>query len=179
MEFTACQKEALFQQYDKLVWHIVYRFGRRMHGGYQNKEDLHGECWVVLYKHLRNCKTQEEMQKIPIRDMINAMCRYVLGEQTVSYPKRTTNFRAVIDSAEAKADLSDDADTRDPIGNVIDRISFTEYFDTLSPTEQQIITMKLGAFRNREIARALVLSDVDITRTLKRLRKKYIAQSAA
>ncbi len=183
MEFTACQKEALFQQYDKLVWQVVHRFSRRMHGGYHNKEDLHSECWVVLYQYLSACQTPEEMQKTPIRDMINAMCVYTLGEQAVSYPKRTTNFKAVIDSANGKADVLeghvDDASTRDPIGDAIDRIAFNEYVSTLSPTEQRIVSMKLGAYRNREIAKALGLSDVEMTRTLQRILKRYTAQQAA
>ena len=183
MELTAYQEEALVRQYDKVVWQTVHRFSRRMHGGYKNKEDLHSECMIVLIRHFRSCKTMEQIPKIPIRDMVHAMCNYVLGEQAVAYPKRTSDFKRVIDAADAKVEFTEGhlekSFYQDSISDSVERISFGEYVGTLSPQDQKIIAMKLRNYKNREIAEMLGMTDVMITRSLQRLRKYYEAYMAA
>ncbi len=183
MELTAYQEEALVRQYDKVVWQTVHRFSRKMNGGYKNKEDLHSECMIVLIQHFRSCESMEQIRKIPFRDMIHAMCNYVLGEQAVAYPKRTTNFKHVIDAADAKVEFTEGhlekSFRQDPIGDSVDRIAFGEYVDTLSPQDQKIIAMKLRNYKNREIAETLGMTDVMVTRSLRRLLKRYEVYRAA
>ena len=51
------------------------------------------------------------------------------------------------------------------------------YFN-LSAQDRRIIQMKLEGKRNREVAQAFGVTDVVITRTLKRLRKNYPLEAA-
>lgn len=182
MTLTQREEEELIQQYDKLIWSVVHRFKRRKNDGYQNKDDLHSECVIVFIKHIRACKTMEEVKKIPFRDMINAMCQYVLGEQALTYPKRTSNFRHVMESVPGKADLSEvDLDAsciHASLNDALDMVAFRDFFGTLSADDQKIIRMKLDGRRNRDIADSLGVSDVAMTRALKKLLRLYWLQAA-
>lgn len=182
MELTTYQEEQLIQQYDRLLWSVVHRFKRRKHDGYQNKEDLHSECVLVFLKHIRSCETMDDVQKVPIRDMINAMCRFVLGEQALSYPRRTSNFRQVMESAPSKVDYTEvekeETLRYEPLNDVLDEIAFKNFYATLSPMEQKIVVKKLEGYRNREIARDLGVTDVVMTRAIQRLRKIYQLRAA-
>ena len=182
MKLTSYQEEQLIQQYDRLLWSVVHRFKRRHYQGYDNKEDLHSECVLVFVRHIRSCETMDEVQKVPIRDMINAMCRFTLGEQALTYPQRTTNFSEVMETAAHKIDYSavdmDEKKRFEPIGNALDEIAFRDFFRGLSAVDRKIVKMKLDGMRNCEVARDLGVTDVIITRTLKRLRKSYMDYAA-
>lgn len=183
MNLTAYQEEQLIRQYDRLLWSIVHRFKRRKHDdGYQNKEDLHSECVLVFLKHIRSCETMDEVRKIPIRNMTHAMCQFVLGEQALSYPKRTSNFRKVMESVARKVDYTqvekNESLRCDPLSDTLDEIAFKDFYLALAPVEQKIIVKKLEGCRNREIARDLGVTDVIMTRAMKKLRKFYEIQAA-
>lgn len=182
MVLTAYQEEQLMRQYDKLLWRVVHRFKRKMHGGYNNEEDLHSECAIVFLKHIRSCETMDEIKKVPILSMVNAMCKYVLGEQVVSYPRRTSNFRHVMENVVGKADLSEidksENNHYDPIGDALDMVAFRDFFFGLPPVDQDIIIAKLKGRKNREIARDLDVTDVVMTRAIQKLRKFYLLRAA-
>lgn len=182
MELTAAQEEQLINQYDKLLWSIVYRFKRRKGNEYRNDEDLHSECVIVFLRHIRSCDNMEDVRKVPIRDMINAMCYFVLGEQAVAYPKRTADFRRVMENAVRKVDYSAVDSYKDtwcePFGDLIDRITFREFLQSLSDKDREIVIMKLQGVRNGKIARKFGVSDATMTRMIKRLKEIYVAHAA-
>ena len=182
MKLTSQQEEQLMQQYDRLLWSVVHRFKRKMHSGYNNKEDLHSECAMVFLNHIRSCETMDDIQKVPILNMINAMCRFVLGEQALSYPRRTSNFRQVMETVASKVDYAevdrDENKRYEPINDALDVVAFKDFFVGLSPVDQKIITMKLEGRKNREIARDLGVTDVMMTRAIQRLRKFYGLRAA-
>lgn len=182
MNLTAYQEEQLLQKNDRLLWSVVHRFKSKHYNGYDNMEDLHSECVLVYLKHIRSCETMDDIKKVPILDMINAMCRYVLGEQALSYPPRTTNFRQVMESAASKVDyveLDRDENLRsEPLNDTLDEIAFKDFYAALPPMEQKIVAMKLDGHRNREVARDLGVTDVEITRALQKIRKLYRLQAA-
>ena len=177
MKLDAYQEEQLIEKYDRLLWSIVHKFKRKMRKGFNNEEDLHSECVLVLIQHIRSCNTMDEIKKIPVLTMTNAMCRYVLGEQILSYPRRTANFHNVMNKVNSKADYADvdkDESKRcDPTNDVIDGIDFKDFVNHLSQDDKKIIVMKLRGHTNREIANDLNVSDVAMTRAIKKLRKFY------
>ena len=177
MKLDAYQEEQLIEKYDRLLWSIVHKFKRKMRKGFNNEDDLHSECVLVLIQHIRSCNTMDEIKKIPVLTMTNAMCRYVLGEQVLSYPRRTSNFKNVMERMNGKVDYAEvDKDKTkgyDPTNDAIDLIAFRDFFMNLSPTDQKIIVMKLKSHTNREIANDLNVSDVAMTRAIKKLRKFY------
>lgn len=182
MKLSSAQEECFLARYDKLIWKIVHEFRARNCHGYDNKEDLHSECVIVLIKHIRKSQSFDELMRIPVRDMINAMCCYFLSEQTVSYPKRTANFREVMDNVPAKVNYDViDIERRVPdkryVEDAVEMIAIQQFINGLEkPLDKRIIEMKLNGARNRDIAKALHISDTVITRTLQRLKKLYDEQ---
>ena len=182
MKLTQSQEEALLQHYDKIIWSIVHRF-RRKNGSYiDDKDDLHSECMVVFINHIHNSATMSDLRKIPVRDMINAMCVYVLGEQAVTLPKRTANFSTVIRSMKGRADY-DELDkwansSSSNIDEAIDKLAFQQFCESLPRADRMVVHMKMKGYKNREIAQLLGMNDVKITRTIKRIKKAYDLQAA-
>lgn len=182
MKLTQVQEEALIQHYDKIIWSIVQRF-RRKNGSYiDDQDDLHSECMVVFIAHIHNSSTMEDLRKIPVRDMINAMCLYVLGEQAVSFPKRTTNFSSVIRTMKGRAEYEKldkwANSSSNNIDEAIDKLAFQQFYDSLPHQDRMVVRMKMNGYKNREIAQLLGVNDVKITRTIKRIKKAYDLQAA-
>lgn len=186
MKLTSFQEEQLIQQYDRYIWSMVHRFSRRKASGNEfrnDKNDLYQECVMVFIKHIRSCETMDDIKKVPSRDMLHAMCQFALGDKVVTYPKRTSNFRQIIDHVARKVDYdevdSDENQRSEPLNDVLDVISFKEFYTTLASGEQQIVTLKLRGHSNREIAQKLGLTDVAVCRALKRMRNTYQSQVQA
>lgn len=184
MTLTPTQEEQLIHQYDRLLWDVVHRFKRRKYDAWDDREDLHSECMLVFLRHIRSCKTMDEVKRIPISDMINAMCRQVLVQQTCSHPKRTSDFKQVIDSAQPRVDYDEVENVESQgchcagLDDALDEIAFSDFCASLSPQEQEIIRMKMDGCTNRQIAQTIGVTDVIMTRTIKKLLVRYRALAA-
>lgn len=186
MKLTQVQEEALIQKYDRYIWSMVHRFTRRKTRGNEfrnNKEDLYQECVIVFLTHIRSCKTVEEINKVPSREMLHAMCKFALMNNVVTYPQRTSNFRYVMDHVARKVEYDEvdlDENQRSKLlDDTLDIISFKEFYSKLSPNEQKAVVMKLRGHSSREIANTLGLTDVSVCRMLKRMHNAYHAQVQA
>ena len=182
MVLSRQDEERIIENYDKVIWSTVHRFKRRLPTQYDNKDDLHQEAVMVLLKHIRSCNTQDEISKLPIRDMINAMCRHVLGEQVVSIPKRTTTFSKTISTVATASDYTElDVDDRYcdmSIDDVMTKVIFDSFRCQLDDAERHIVDLKMNGYTNREISRMLGVTDVYITRALKKIKAVYLRCAA-
>lgn len=174
MELTMEQKEELLNKNDRVLWNVVHKFKRRLtSGGHDDKEDLHSECVVVYVRYLNSCRSEQDMRKIPVLDMINAMCQYVLGEQVLSYPKRTADFRKKLNIVPKRMSYDDIEDGYDPTDDTLDEITFGSFYAGLSDADKRVVNHKLRGETNREAGRALGLGDTTMTRTIQRLKAVY------
>lgn len=183
MVLSQQEETRLIEKYDKLVWNTVHKFKRRMASSHDNKDDLYQEAVMVLLNHIRSSKTEEELCRIPIRDMINAMCRYVMGEQVVTIPKRTCAFKASIENVAKAADYTElDQDDRyrdSTIDEAMDVMVFNDFIKSLNQMERRIVEMKQNGLTNREVSVAIGVTDVVISRAIKRIKKAYVMSVAA
>ena len=184
MVFTHQQEEELLRQYNKLIWRTVHRFQRRAsYNTSNNADDLYQEAAIVFVLHLRKAKDMDEVQNhIPIRDMINAMSRFVLRDQVISYPKRTTEFRHTMQSMPRRSEYTDvDLDSNSwvtSIDDTLEKIAMDEFLASLSPVDRSILSMKCRGMDNRAIGKLVGENDLQIHRHIKRLRKQYAAYAA-
>lgn len=182
MKLTKQQEEQLLIRFDKALWKIVYDFKRKTNEKFYNADDLHSECVIVFIKYIRSCSSMSDIERVPVRDMVNAMCRALLDEQILSYPKRTTNFSKVIKNLPRRKNVDDLCEsvqmTTDPWDEVIENLAFQSFRDQLQGREKQIINLRMEGLNNREIAAMLGTNAPMITRTLQRLSKTYKAQSS-
>lgn len=181
MVLTQTQEEALVEKYDRLVWSIVHRFKRRNNTNRNNLEDLYQESMLVLIDSLRNCTSLEEYRP-PIRDMINAMCRYTLGEQVVVVPRRTSDYRKRMDTIPKAVDFSVlDYEEDMRVEFTVDsdaKVAFNSFLSSLPDVDQQIINLKLDGKKNCVIAKMFGMSNAGVTRRLHAIREQYAVYAA-
>ena len=181
MTLTPGQQEQLINQYDPLVRALVCRFKKRNGSMLFNKDDLYQEAMLVLFESIGK-RSSLEGYRPPVRDMINAMCRYTLGEQVVSVPKRTSDYSRRISTVARAVDLSladDPAEILcDSLDNIVSAVHIEEFISILPSQDRQILRLKLKGLKNREVARRIGISDVKVNRRLRRLRQIYIRYAA-
>lgn len=181
MQLTPEQKDALVRRYDKLVCSIVWRFKRRNNSQLDNWQDLYQEAMLVLFEHIARAETLDHF-RAPIRDMVNAMCRYTLSEQVVSVPRRTTDYSNRVNTV-SKSVTIDTLDyeeiPRDNMEDILtEKAMISSFLASVSPQDRAIVRMRMRGIRNRDIGKRLGLSDVAMTRRLKRIRDAYLAYAA-
>ena len=179
MILTTQQEAQYVEKYKDLIWSTVGKFKRRTTAQRDNKDDLFQEAAIVFIKYVRSCEIEEDIGKnIPIRDMINVMCRFNLGEQVLSYPKRTTYYRAkgtedIVHAVDYSEVDQDDRYLDFTIDQAIENMTMKSFLDSLTEQEREIVRYKGRGFKNREIAKLMGVTDVYISRTLTRMRDKY------
>lgn len=117
----------IVKNYEQIAWRTVRRF---MKSGTVlcDLEDLHSECMVVLIEHLRSVKRKEDIYRLQVMDLVNAMSRYLMKKQMLSVGVRTTSMHKLID-AMPKSTTMDVAATRGEVKMVSRepiRVNFTE-----------------------------------------------------
>ena len=176
MTLTKQQEEAMLQNYTKLIWNVVHKFKRRSSAKLDNEEDLFQECALVFVKHMRTAQSVEQIMVFPFKDMVRAMCNYILGEQTLSYPRRTSDFSKKIHSAPER--MSFDAcfyiqAPQNSEDNAIDKTMLDEFLSTQDSCNQKIFAYKKQGLTNVEIANILSLPPVNVHRRIKRMKDAY------
>ena len=176
MTLTKQQEEVMLQNYTKLIWNVVHKFKRRSSTKLDNEEDLFQECALVFLKHIRSAQSVEQIMVFPFKDMVRAMCNYILGEQTLSYPRRTSDFSKKIHSAPER--MSFDAcfyiqSPQNSEENAIEQTMVDEFLKMQDPCNQQIFAYKKQGLSNVEIAEILSLPPVNIHRRIKRMKDAY------
>lgn len=178
MKLTMEQKEDLIRQYDLLIWSTVHHFKRRYSNVNTNVQDLYQEAVVAFLTHVEKHRPDKDLFIFPFRDVVNALCRHTLVEQTVSSPKRTTDYSRRIASLPGKAEMSSLAkqgDTRFTAEDMLTKVYFEQFISSLPLMDQRIIRLKLDGYRNREVAAALGVPDFKVSRRLHRMQKIYHA----
>lgn len=177
MYLTPAEKDHFFSRYDYFIWKVVHRFKNRISYTVANEEDLYQECAIVLLDHAQKAQDNRALHSLPIRSMLNAMCRYVIRSQAVSYPVRTTDFSRTIHSAGSTVEYSslEDEAMEASIDDVLTHIDFEAFHASLPPEDSKILHLKRQCRTNREVARTLGTTDVAVTRRLKRIRHHYSA----
>ncbi len=178
MYLTPEKEQAFVQQYDHLIWSCVRKFRRKMTKQWRDEEDLHQEAVLVFLSFLRSCNSPEDIKKrFPFQDIKNAMSRHAIGEQVVSFPKsRTSDFSKIVNSTKAVELAEETVDAWHQVNSIddlMDKLAIEAYKESLEGDAREVIAMKMGGKRNREIARKFGVSDVRISRLCQKLGKEY------
>ena len=101
MQMSQEQEEQFLMNYSDAVWKIVNLFRSGMKNG-TSDEDLHQEGMIVLMAHARKAKDEEELRIFPRMEIKNAICRYLMKQEVVNYPKtRTSDYTKVVRATNA------------------------------------------------------------------------------
>lgn len=183
MKLTSQQESAYLKTYTNLIHRVVNKFVARSSYSSLDREDLFQECAIVLLQAIRKAESDDYLKDhFPFRDMTHAMTLYALGQQTLSYPKRTSSLKFFSQTFQEAMDIAiADAEVERPGDDYIDadtRIDLARYAATLPEDERNVLLMRCDGFRNSEIANRLGLDRSDVNRVMAKIRRN-MAKSLA
>lgn len=178
MKLTQQQVDDLLTKYDKLIWMTVHRFRSRNACLGIGTDDLHSECIVAYMEHIKKAKNMEEIERFPFRDMVHAMCSFILGNQLVSFPKKCTNqyqkFMKICEERGSGIPIDNvNVERSEQTEDVLASVIFRQFYSQLSPKEKLIVRGKLRNETSIAIAAQLGMSETQVSRMLSEMRTKY------
>ena len=183
MNLSTYQENEYLQSKTNLIHRVINKFLAKASRSGLDRDDLFQECSIVLLLALRKAESIEYLDShFPFLDMVNAMSKYVLGQQTLSYPKRTSSLKVFSQTFQEAMDIAiADAEVERPGDDYIDadtRIDLARYAATLPEDERNVLLMRCDGFRNSEIANRLGLDRSDVNRVMAKIRRN-MAKSLA
>lgn len=181
MNLTQQEKEQYFKQSELLIWKTVHEFKRRCSSILCDDEDLYQECVTALMEYANTAETPADLRYIPVKDMIHAMCVFILNNQPVSYPKRTTDFGALMKKLHLESRRIQHLGAGESTpqfassfeDEVIDEVDFDRFFSSLSSNQQQVVSLKRQRYTNAEIGRELGVGRSTVCQTVGRVRSSF------
>lgn len=155
------------------VSNFMRKCSQRNRNGVLSREDLMQEVTLCFLSEVE--RYGEETARTHSRTLFNAMYMAVIRAYPLSVPKRSSGFKQITAShlwIDRWENMGERIAVDDTSNMVIDRISVHERLEVLSSSDQQIINWRLDGLSQREIARRIGLSDVQMCRTMKRIRRQ-------
>lgn len=176
------EENKLLSDYSRIAWKLVHRFSRGKASSVFSKEDLYQECMLVLVKHMNKCETKEQLRRIQTMNLVNAMVRFVLRGQAIRLdPNRTDKVKITLSELKSSVPISqlidlDDGATED---DIIARIDFERFFETLPEDHRCAIKQMSQGFKQREIGQHMGKTQQWAQWVRKTTREKYDAYCAS
>lgn len=172
MEMSMEQEEKFLADYSKAVWRIVNAFK----SGQQ--EDLYQEAMVTLLAHARQARSEEELKAFPRMAIKNAICRYLMKQEVVSFPKtRTTDYAKVVKSTKRtpleSAYFLSSPETED---QWIFRIDLDTFLSALPERARDMFVSKVDGEKPTEIARRMGLTPGAVTHSVQKTMKRFMQE---
>lgn len=157
MNLSTYQENEYLQSKTNLIHRVINKFLAKASRSGLDRDDLFQECSIVLLLALRKAESIEYLDShFPFLDMVNAMSKYVLGQQTLSYPKRTSSLKEFAKTFQAPEDIAivdaEIAKSTDDFKDADTRIDVERYAASLPPQEREILSMRLDGYGNTQIA---------------------------
>ena len=154
MNVSKQQEEQYLQDNSKAVWKIVNTF--RVGMKYQTSDDdLYQEGMIALLAHMRKSATKDELDVFPSLEIKNAICRFLIAQEAVRFPKtRTTDYSKMVKQTRRVhiEKLLVSADPTQSDDNWIERIDMERYLMSLSERDRDMVLMRAHGHKTTEIA---------------------------
>ena len=161
----------ILTSYDPMIRKTVYNFMRRCSVQTMSAEDLLQEARLAFLQHIR---THEPRDYGRCRlTILHALCDAVLRQYPLSMPravylskeKRAPLCIADFNKAEEAFALDDGCEAVDLMNEIMEAV------ESLPQEAMELVKLKLNGYSNREAARQLGMTDVRVSRMLKRIRR--------
>ena len=177
MQVSREREEQYLREQSKAVWKIVNTF--RMAMKYQTSdEDLYQEGMIVLINHLRQAADERELRRFPTMDIKNAICRFLMQQEVVNFPKtRTTDYRKVV-SATRRTPIESALFIRHPDGEDmwIDKIDFETFLETVPTRSKDMLLAKLSGEKPSDIAKRYNVTPGAVTHSVQKVINRYLQE---
>lgn len=185
MNLSPEQENALLTEFQPVLMSVVLRFCDRYTGAGRalDVDDCLQECAIVFLRHIRMVADEEHIWPLPFLDFQNALCQLVLGAMPCSVPRRTAGFRRILnsfgESRSLDAMLEDGFDVTGGVpqsfSEVDEGVSFDQFLSGLSDQDREVVFAMLRCGSVTEAGADLGVHKSTVSRTLARLKKKYLA----
>ena len=176
MRYSEQQEEQYLNEHSKAVWKIVNSFqsAAKYH---VSLEDLYQEGMIVLLGHLRKSRNEEELSWFPTLSIKNAICRFLLGQEAVSYPKtRTTDYARVVRKTRRVPYemIVSSLDLPSAESEWIEHIDMKDFISRLPEKQRDWILKRVEGYPASEIAREYGVTAGAITHSVKRNMNRFL-----
>lgn len=180
MLLTEQQETAIIKEYTGLMHHIAWRFERKRGTKFDCHDDLFQECSIVLLTTIREMESIEDLKThFPFWQMQHAMCIFLLTLQTLSHPKRTTDFFQSLDQDRIAKDRSENLhqmfSSYDQQKAIDDEITVRDFINALPERDQCIVRGKQDGEKSYEIGKSLGRCESWVSKRLKAISRDYIS----
>lgn len=185
MNLSPAKENELLIEYRPILMSVVLHFCDRYSGSGAtlDVDDCFQECAIVFLRHIRMVEDEEHIWPLPVLDFQNALCRFVLGTMPCTVPLRTAGFRRVLNSfgefRSIDAMLEDGFDITGGVpqsfSEVDEGVSFGQFLSGLSDQDREVVFAMLRCGSVTEAGAELGVHKSTVSRTLARLKKKYLA----
>lgn len=173
MRLTPEQEAEYIARNSKGIWKIVNRFriGALCSA---DPADLWQEGAIALLNYVRKVKSYDELRVFPVEDIRNAISTFLVGQQVVSYPKRTSDFNAVVKASKRVTLESIEECVGDTDNDWIRTIDFRDYLKKIPEETMDMIRARYSGESNNSIAKRHRLSPGAVTHRVQRAMKDYL-----
>ncbi len=156
------------------VSNFMRKCSEKNRSGVLSREDLMQEVTLCFLSEVE--RYGEETARTHGRTLFNSMYMAVINAYPLSVPKRTTGFKQITAShlwIDRWENMGERIAVEDTSSMVIDRISVHERLNKLNESDRQIIDWRLEGLSQREIGKRMSLTDVQMFREMKRIRRQF------
>lgn len=184
MQLSHDQENELLKSRMGLIYRHANRFLNK-YSGYTtiDLDDCIQECTIAYLNYIRRAETEEDLKIFPAKDLVNALCRFVLGNTVLSSPKRTSAFREILASMpetdsveylenEMAVSVGVDHETR--YSEVDEKLAYEKWSEKLSDEDRKILYLRSNGMTQDEIASELAINRTSVCRRLRFLKQDYI-----
>lgn len=180
MKLSKEQEAQYLLDHSKPVWRIVNSFRSGIKYT-TSDEDLYQEAMLVLLSHLRNAKDEEELKIFPRLAIKNALCRYLIKQEVVSFPgTRTTDYSKVV-KATRRVPIESATNLSYPEleENILCKIDMESYLKTIPEKARELFLARLSGEKPTEIAKRMNLTPGAITHSVQKTLKCFLQERNA
>ena len=172
------QAQEILERNEEFLRITVSRFMRRcsqsLSNGVLSRENLMQEVTICFLAEVE--KYGEETARTHRLSLFHSMYQAVMTAYPLSVPKRSSGFKKITEKhliIHEWESIAYKVRTDDFTAKTINRISIQERLEALSDSDKQIIRWRLDGLSQREIAKRKGLTDVQMCREMKRIRRQF------
>lgn len=185
MQLSPERETELILQNTKKIYRAVDNFMAKCNQKYASTRITYDDCvqevTIAFLEYIRRCETEDQLEKFPWYNAINALSKYVLRCQPLKVPITTDKFSEIIHSMPetvsydvlASNGIDIDGMSKHWVPDTETKLDFDAFMSEHDEMTQRIVSMRLYGLSNRKIAAQYGVRNTTIDYRLKKLKKEY------
>lgn len=184
MEFTPEQEQAIIEKNMPKIHRAVDNYSARHNSQIARvpREDFVQEVAMAFLQYIRNCKTDEEVERFPWFTAMSAMRNLVWQFQPMTCPRHCNSFSEVIhnmpvtmslDDIQAKTGIEIDGMSRHWVDDKETQLDFDDFMSKQTDLMRRIASMRIYGMTMKEIGNQCGVTKGTICKWIDKLNDAY------